>query len=109
VVFPKIIAHIRALVLLLVCLFALGACNDPKNQIAGQWKVTSDTSGLVWDFAKNGTVTSGDMKGRYSFGGQKQMKIQTPFATFVYQVDFVGDKMTWKNVNGSVTELTRVK
>jgi hypothetical protein len=99
----------RTALALLCCVFVLVSCNDPQTQIAGRWKVTSDTSGLVWDFVENGVVSSGDMKGRYSFGASKQMKIQTPFATFVYQVDFAGDKMTWKNANGSVTELTRVK
>ncbi len=90
-------------------IFALTACTDARSQVIGQWKVTSDTSALVWEFAEDGTVTSGDMRGRYSFGSQNRLKIQTPFATFVYQIELAGDKMTWKNPNGSKTELTRVK
>ena len=94
---------------LLTYVFAFASCSDPKARIAGQWKVTSDTSAIVWDFAKDGSVVSGDIRGRYSFGSQNKMKLQTPFATFVYQLDFTGDKMTWKAPNGSTTELTRVK
>lgn len=90
-------------------IFALAACTDAKSQVIGQWKVTSDTSALVWEFAEDGTVTSGDMRGRYSFGSQNRLKIQTPFATFVYQVELAGNKMTWKNPNGSKTDLMRVQ
>lgn len=88
---------------------SLAACSDIKRQIVGRWKVTSDTSALVWEFAQDGTVTSGDMRGRYSLGSQNRLKIQTPFAIFVYQVELKDDTMTWKNVNGSKTELTRIK
>ncbi len=88
--------------------FSLIGCSNPQNQIVGRWKVTSDTTDLVWDFAKDGSVSSGDIKGRYSFGSQKRMKLQTPFATFIYQVDIADGKMTWVNVKGTKTELTRV-
>ncbi len=91
-------------------IFALAACSsNVKREIIGQWKVRSDTSGLVWEFAENGTVTSGDMRGRYTLGTQHLLKIQTPFATFIYQVELAGDKMTWRNTNGATTDLTRVK
>ncbi len=49
------------------------------------------------------------MRGKYSLGDQNRLKIQTPFATFVYQVEVTGDRMTWKNTNGAQTALTRVK
>lgn len=101
--------HRLAVSALLILFLALTACSSAANHIVGRWKVTSDTSDIVWDFARDGTVTSGDMRGRYSFNGEKRIKIQTPFATFVYQVDIRQDKMTWKNANGSTTELARVK
>lgn len=87
---------------------SLSACGDPQSQIVGRWKVTSDTSELVWDFARDGTVTSGDIKGRYSFGSSKRMNLQTPFATFIYEVEFAHDKMTWQSPNGTKTELSRI-
>lgn len=90
-------------------LLACAGCGSKHDEVVGQWKVTSDTSELVWDFASDGSVTSGDMRGRYSFTSQKRMKLQTSFATFLYDVDVKGDKMTWTNPNGTVTELTRVK
>ena len=88
---------------------SLAGCGKPEDQIVGRWKVSSDTSELVWDFAKDGTVTSGDIKGRYSFGTLRRMKLQTPFATFIYHVEIADDKMTWVNANGTKTELTRLK
>ena len=94
-----------AIALLLMC----AGCGDKSAEIVGKWKVTSDTSELVWDFAPGGVVTSGDIRGRYSFGSDRRMKLQTPFATFVYQVDVNGDKMTWKDAKGTTTELARVK
>jgi hypothetical protein len=106
------IRQTRALLLRIAAvaiLFALVACGGIKGQIIGQWKVTSDTSGLVWEFAENGVVTSGDMRGKYSLGDRNRLKIQTPFATFVYEVKLAGNRMTWKNLSGSQTELTRVK
>ncbi|CAN5445367.1 hypothetical protein BH18VER1_BH18VER1_02090 [soil metagenome] len=86
-----------------------GCGNSQKAQIAGKWKVTNDTTGIVWEFAGDGSVMSGDIRGRYSFGSQRQMKLQTPFATFVYKVEIDGDQMTWNGPNGVRTELSRVK
>ena len=94
---------------LFAVLLTMAGCGSPQSQIVGKWKVTSDTTELVWDFAADGSVTSGDIKGRYSFGSQKRMKLQTPFATFIYDVTLAGDKMTWVNANGTKTELTRLK
>jgi hypothetical protein len=102
--------HLRSLSLFAIALLLmLAGCGDKSAEIVGKWKVTSDTSELVWDFAPGGTVTSGDIRGRYSFGSDRRMKLQTPFATFVYQVDVTGDKMTWKDPKGTITELARVK
>ncbi len=47
--------------------------------------------------------------GKYTFGDGHRIKIQTPTATFVHQIEFVGDRMIWKAVDGTRTELTRVK
>ncbi|MGI9086285.1 MAG: hypothetical protein ACR2HH_00865 [Chthoniobacterales bacterium] len=90
-------------------LFAAAACNGPGSQIIGKWKVLGDSSDVVWDFARDGSVSIGDTTGRYSFGDGGRIKIQTTRATFVHQLEFVGDRMIWKEPDGSKTELTRVK
>jgi hypothetical protein len=94
---------------LVALLLAIVGCGGSQKAIVGKWKVTSDSTAIVWDFAADGSVTSGDIRGRYSFGDQNRMKLQTPFATFVYQTELNGDHMTWKAPNGTKTELTRVK
>lgn len=96
-------------VAIVALLLAFVGCHSTQHEIVGKWKVTSDTSELVWNFAADKSVTSGDMRGRYSFGDQNRIKIETPFATFVYQVELNGDDMTWKAPNGTKTDLTRVK
>lgn len=92
--------------LLLVSLVA--ACEGPADRIIGKWKVASDASGGVWEFAKNGAVQTPNGSGKYSFGDRNRLKIQTRFATFVYEVEIAGDTMKWRDPNGSATELTRV-
>jgi len=51
----------------------------------------------------------GTNRGRYSFGDNNRIKIETSIATSVYQMELVGDKMTLKEPNGSKLALTRVK
>ena len=94
-----------AFVILAVCLFLAG-CDRSRARIAGKWKV--ENSGMVWDFAPNGVVKAGDTEGRYSFGDQSRLKIITPTATFVYQIDFKDDVMIWQTPSGARTELKRV-
>jgi hypothetical protein len=51
----------------------------------------------------------GTNRGRYSFGNNNRIKIETPIATSVYQMELVGDKMTLRDPNGSKLVLTKVK
>ena len=51
----------------------------------------------------------GTNRGRYTFGDNNRIKIETSIATSVYQMELVGDKMTLKEPNGSKLVLTRVK
>lgn len=62
---------------------------------------------MVWEFQENGAAISGNTRGKYSFGDQNRIKIQMPRATFVYQVEFAGDRMIWTDPNGTRMELTR--
>jgi hypothetical protein len=100
---------ISRLVFSLLLLSALAACEGPADRIVGKWQPSGGTSGAgVWEFSKNGGVKTPTGTGKYSFGDRKRLKIQTPFATFVYEVEISDDTMKWRDPNGSTTELTRV-
>ena len=101
-------ALIRAFALRAGLLFAVAACDDSRNRIVGKWKVQNDASATVWEFSKNGALKAGNTSGKYTFGDRGRLKIQTQSATFVYEIEFTGDGMTWKDPNGSKTELKRV-
>lgn len=95
---------------LLIAALALPSCDSSRKQIVGKWRVEGGTAEVVWDFHANGAVTtSSGAPGRYSFGDNKRLKIQTPSATFVHQIEIQGDRMTWRDMSGTVTQLTRVK
>jgi hypothetical protein len=64
---------------------------------------------MVWEFSNDGSVLMGTNRGRYSFGNNNRIKIETPIATSVYQMELVGDKMTLRDPNGSKLVLTKVK
>jgi hypothetical protein len=96
-------------VAVLAILFAFASCDQSRRQIVGKWKVVGGSSDVVWDFAANGAVTTPGAPGRYSFGDNNRLKIETGSATFVHQMEFVGDHMIWKDLNGTKTELERVK
>ena len=62
-----------------------------------------------WEFSNDGSVLMGPNRGRYTFGDNNRIKIETSIATSVYQIELVGDKMTLKEPSGSKLVLTRVK
>jgi len=64
---------------------------------------------MVWEFSNDGSVQMGTIRGRYSFGDNNRIKIETSIATSVYQMELIGDKMTLKDPNGSKLVLTKVK
>ena len=64
---------------------------------------------MIWEFAGDGSVRQGGVRGRYSFGDNDRMKIETPFATTVYQVQLAGDQLTLVDARGGKLEFTRVK
>ena len=63
----------------------------------------------VWEFASNGAVLVGDVHGRYKFGDQDRIKIQTPFATTVYLLKVSGDQMILEEPGGGKLEFTRIR
>jgi hypothetical protein len=96
--------------LTVVALCALSGCDHSRQQIVGKRKASSGGSEVVWEFHENGTLSAGGTPGKYTLGDSRRLKIQTPSATFVHQLEFSGDdKMIWTETNGTRTELTRVK
>jgi hypothetical protein len=63
---------------------------------------------MVWEFSSNGSVLLGDVRGRYRFGDQDRIKIETPFATAVYQVKISSDQLVLQEPGGSRLEFRRV-
>lgn len=90
-------------------LFALIGCARSQNDIIGKWTTAGDSSAMVWEFSKDGSVLMGGTRGKYSFGDNERIKIQTPFGTSVYQMEFSGDQMTLKDPTGSKLVFTKQK
>jgi hypothetical protein len=67
------------------------------------------SNAILWEFSPNGAVLVGDVRGRYTFGDQDRIKIQTPFATTVYQLKISGDRLTLQELGGSKLEFTRIR
>jgi len=49
------------------------------------------------------------MRGRYRFGDQDRIKIETPFAITVYLVKISGDNLLLQEPGGSKLEFTRIR
>jgi hypothetical protein len=90
-----------------VLLCAIAGCGNPK--ITGKWRMSGSSSETVWEFSNNGSVLVGDVRGRYRFGDQDRIKIETPFATTVYVVKISGDDLVLQEPGGSDLEFTRIK
>ena len=63
----------------------------------------------VWEFSSNGSVQVGEVRGKYKFGDQDRIKIETPFATTVYVVKVSSDQLVLQELSGSKLEFTRVR
>lgn len=89
-------------------LLLMPACDRTRDRIVGKWKVQNDASAMVWEFASDGAVKAGNTVGKYTFGDRSRLKIQTPSATFVYEIELKDDTMIWREPSGARTELKRV-
>jgi len=85
----------------------LASCGG--SSIVGKWQLSSGSDATVWEFSDNGGVRTGDIRGRYKFGDNDRIKIETPFATTVYQVKLSGDRLLLQEPGGSKLEFTRIK
>jgi len=92
---------------LAVLLSVMAGCGN--HSIVGKWHMSGGSGETVWEFSKNGSVLIGDVRGRYEFGNQNRVKIETPFATSVYQLEISGDRMTLREPGGPRLQFTRIK
>ncbi len=97
----------RLRIIAIALVFAIAGCGN--STIVGKWRLLSGSNAILWEFSANGAVLVGDIRGRYKFGDQDRIKIETPFATTVYQLKISGDRMTLQEPGGSKLEFTRIK
>jgi len=92
-----------------LCLASFVACDISRDDIIGKWNLAADGSAMVWEFSKNGSVLVGTTRGKYSFGDNKRIKIETGSSTAVYQIESITDRMILRTANGSKLEFTKSK
>ena len=85
----------------------LAGCGE--SSIVGRWRMSGASDATVWEFSRNGSVLVGDVRGRYRFGDNDRIKIETPFATTVYQIKMAGDQLVLQEPGGSKLQFTKVK
>ena len=88
-------------------MFAIAGCGN--SSIVGKWRMSGTSDATVWEFSSNGAVLVADVRGRYRFGDQDRIKIETPFATTVYQLNISGDQMILEEPGGGKLEFTRIR
>jgi len=88
-------------------LFVMAGCGD--SSIVGKWRMSGAENQTVWEFLANGSVLVGEVRGKYKFGDQDRIKIETPFATTVYLVKLSSDQLVLQELGGSKLEFTRVR
>ena len=91
---------------LAILLLVMAGCGN--SSIVGKWRM-SGAEKTVWEFSGNGSVLVGEVRGRYKFGGQDRIKIETPFATTVYLVKLSSDQLVLQDLGGSKLEFTRLR
>ena len=94
---------------LIVCCCLLNGCGGASHQIVGAWHLGDNPNAIVWEFGNDHSVVMGTNRGRYSFGDNNRIKIETSIATSVYQMEISGNKMTLTDPRGSKLEFTRAR
>ena len=95
------------IVTLTILLCAMVSCEH--STIVGKWRMMGGSNAILWEFSGNGVVLVGDVRGRYKLGHEDRIKIETPFATSVYQLKISGDRMTLQELGGSKLVFTRIR
>ena len=80
-----------------------------NSSIVGKWRMSGTENQTIWEFSSNGSVLVGEVRGRYKFGDQDRLKIETPFATTVYLLKLSNDQLVLQDLGGSKLEFTRVR
>jgi hypothetical protein len=70
--------------------------------------MSQDANAMVWEFSRNGGLLIGNTRGRYTLD-RNRVKIETPFAKTVYQMEFSGDRMILREPDGPKLEFTRIR
>ena len=96
----------RLRIIAIALVFAIASCGN--STIVGKWRLMGGSNAILWEFSANGVVLVGDVRGRYKLGHENRVKIQTPFATAVYQMKISGDRMILQELGGSKLEFTRI-
>jgi hypothetical protein len=96
----------RLRILAIALAFTIAGCEH--SSIVGKWRLMGGSNAMLWEFSANGAVLVGDIRGRYKFGHENRIKIETPFGTTVYQMKISGDRMTLQELGGSKLEFTRI-
>jgi len=97
----------RLRIIAIALAFAMAGCGS--STVVGKWRLMGGSNAILWEFSANGVVLVGDVRGRYKLGHEDRIKIQTPFATAVYQMKISGDRMTLQELGGSKLEFTRIR
>jgi hypothetical protein len=95
------------IIIAIASVFAMAGCE--QSTVVGKWRMMGGSNAILWEFSANGVVLVGDVRGRYKFGDQDRIKIETPFATTVYQMKISGERMTLQEPGGSKLEFTRMR
>lgn len=79
-----------------------------NRTIVGKWRMSGDANVTVWEFSKNGALLIGSTRGKYILD-RNRIKVDTPFATTVYQMEFSGDHLILRESSGSKLDFTRLR
>src|SRR4030095_2164311 len=90
-----------------VLLLVMTGCGN--SSIVGKWRMSGAEDQTVWEFLANGSVLAGEVRGRYKFGDQGRIKIETPFATTVYLVGVSNDQLVLQGLGGGTLDITRIR
>jgi len=91
-----------------VLLLILVGCGN-STTIVGKWRMSGAENQPVWEFFGNGSVLIGEVRGKYKFGDQERIKIETPFATTVYVVKLSSGQLELEQPGGPKLEFTRIR